>query len=367
MCSPLPKDYKDFGFLSNLFHAKLSNYSCTVREIAVNLPTLIVNKQLDSVVESLPLPSKEILENLTKEDHQVLYSSLCMIQSAWINPSVVFTSGYVEQVRTKVPRQIAVPLDFVSSRLGIRPLLTHAAVDLYNWKLKDESQPFSLDNLTTIASITGDPSESWFYLVMVAIEMEGKEIISEAINIANATKVEEVKVSLEIIIKKIPILTKILNRMKSNCDRNFFYFTLRKYLDGWTDEKKFPNGMHLEGVGEGIRHAGGSAAQSSLIPVLDILFGVKKFDFLIENRNYMPKDHRDLLSWLESKEIGRWRADLETLFCLGAEELAKFRMRHIGLVHYYIVSFSKESKGTGGSSPAVLLKEIHEETKKVAQ
>jgi indoleamine 2,3-dioxygenase len=69
-----------------------------------------------------------------------------------------------------------------------------------------------------------------------------------------------------------------------------------------------PNGVVYEGVkeyaGQGQHLRGETGAQSSIVPALDALFGVKHqsgllFDYLMEMRDYMPPAHRQFIELLE--------------------------------------------------------------------
>ena len=62
-----------------------------------------------------------------------------------------------EKPNTTIPESIAVPWYLVSQELGIPPVLTHAAVDLFNWKLKNPSLPFSLENIEPMNFFNLDP------------------------------------------------------------------------------------------------------------------------------------------------------------------------------------------------------------------
>jgi indoleamine 2,3-dioxygenase len=77
-------------------------------------------------------------------------------------------------------------------------------------------------------------------------------------------------------------------------------------LSAWKHNPTLPQGVIYEGVSD-IRqqYYGGSAAQSSLLPFLDIGLGVshkstKSQDFLLSMREYMPRAHREFLGYMES-------------------------------------------------------------------
>jgi indoleamine 2,3-dioxygenase len=338
--------------------------------IANNLSVLIASHTIKTMVDNLPFI---MIDDLTTfAEFQTIYSMLCLIQAGYI-----WHNGEINHEH-KVPAQIAVPLSIASSRLGIAPILTHGAIDLYNCRIKDPSAPPSLDNLESAFSLTGTESESWFCLDMVAIEFEGAKTIRAILEIQELYKLggpndqtippgeisAAIETRLQLVSDTIDTITKILSRMYEKCDPDTFYGVLRKFLNGWTDEKTFPNGMELEGVGSGIRYAGGSAAQSSIIQVYDIFFGVThKNGFLKEMRNYMPGLHRDFLTYLESAPtmdvISKVYPDVIPIYNNCLSNLSMFRSKHMGLIHVYILNVAKKIsvetqtplaiKGTGGT------------------
>jgi len=323
------------------------------------LPELIRTHEIETVVNELEMI--EIDPATTHAEYQTLYTILCLIQAGYI-----WHRGETIHADS-VPKQISWPLHLVSKYLDIAPILTHGAVDLYNWQLIDPNKPFELENIRSVFTLTGDKSESHFYLVMVAIEHEGRPILNEIIRLnllKNTSDADQITKSMQIISTQLDTINQIMKKMYGGCDSDFFYNQLRIFLTGWTNEKLFPNGMELENVGTNIRYGGGSAAQSSLIQVIDAFFGVKHQNgFLASMREYMPAKHREFINWVESQsnctsllindQIKQMHSE-----CL--EKLVKFRTIHMGFIRHYILNeadknekLNKQSvlsvEGTGGT------------------
>ncbi|KAF9970189.1 hypothetical protein BGZ73_007193 [Actinomortierella ambigua] len=172
----------------------------------------------------------------------------------------------------------------VADLLEIQPVLTHAAVVMWNWRLLYKDGPRDLSNFETLATASGSADESWFYLVTTAIEARGAPALSKilrAIQAARDSNTAALTAELEEIRVIIADLVAILRRMFEKCDPYVFYWKVRPYLAGWENmaEAGLPNGVRYEGVdnGEYKKLAGGSAAQSSLIHALDIAFGVEHY------------------------------------------------------------------------------------------
>jgi indoleamine 2,3-dioxygenase len=93
---------------------------------------------------------------------------------------------------------------------------------------------------------------------------------------------------------------------REGCHPVIFYHRVRPFLAGWKHNPTLPNGIIYSGVSnERKQYYGGSAAQSALLPVLDIGLGVKhenekSREFLTAMRDYMMKPHRDFLTYLET-------------------------------------------------------------------
>ncbi|KAF9896450.1 hypothetical protein BX616_007426, partial [Lobosporangium transversale] len=183
-----------------------------------------------------------------------------------------------------LPASLAVPWQKVADMLEIQPVLTHAAVVLWNWRLLYKDGPRDLSNLDTLGTLSGSSDESWFYLVTTAIEATGAPALSKilkAIQLVRDDNISGLTEELTAIRGIIESLVAVLRRMFERCDPYVFYWKVRPYLAGWENmaEAGLPNGVRYEGVDDGNykKLAGGSAAQSSLIHALDIAFGVEHY------------------------------------------------------------------------------------------
>jgi hypothetical protein len=97
-----------------------------------------------------------------------------------------------------------------------------------------------------------------------------------------------------------------IDSMREGCHPFIFYHRVRPFLSGWKDNPILPKGVIYQGVSETpMQFYGGSAAQSALLPFLDIALGVshihtKSHVFLQAMRNYMIKPHREFLIYFET-------------------------------------------------------------------
>ncbi len=204
---------------------------------------------------------------------------------------------------------------------------------------------------------------------------------------------------LKIINTSISAMVTSLRKMNQGCMPFIFYHRIRPFLSGWKSNPILPDGVVYEGVKNGERQFfyGGSAAQSPLLPFLDISMGVshansKSQSFLIAMRDYMLKPHREFLEQQtkvacirsfvtgmlaehgmdldgtcssSSGDAGFKGSILDALkvhFNACIASLQQFRDAHMKIVHVYIIAQQKmlddsganstSSNGSGGSSTA---------------
>ena len=366
-------DIGKYGFLPNAetivtkLPLQFEHYQPIIDNLTTNdadyYCTLVNNLYIDEI----PLDFTQI----SLEESKFVYSILSMICHKY-----VWCRGEHNHMKF-IPAKLAKPWRVLQDILGLPPILTHAAVDLYNFSLKDCKKDYELDNLKSNYLLTGTIDEEWFYLVMVAIEAKGGRLIEPIYKLLIHIENGDNYGIRYILIKVYNILTKmngLMSRMKEKCNPEVFFNILRIYLTGWTNLELFPNGMIYEGVSEKpLRYNGGSAAQSSLIQVFDILFEVDHVKygssiFLKNMRDYMPLKHRQFLEDLETKLFLRQyliQQNDETLIILFnqcIEKLINFRMKHIGMVGDYIIKESKKidtQHGKEGSGGTDLLNFLH--------
>lgn len=236
---------------------------------------------------------------------------------------------------------------------------------------------------------SGSIDESWFYLVALAIEAHSGFLLRLFIDLRNASVRKEydtVERLFRVLSSKINEMRGILMRMYEENIPAVFYQRVRRYLGGWLNDEQLPNGLIYEPELMGRSYAGGSAAQSPIMQALDIVLGVrhaKKPDhedtgvpysagtYLIDMRNYMTREQRECLRWLEENINlhGMVReADVPTSVIEAFNDcVAQLRMtrdKHIGIVSTYVIVQAQKKEGqmkvqgTGGSNPIPFLKEV---------
>lgn len=330
------------------------------------------------IVDRLPKYNEELYDvlKLSRGEKKFMYSFLSIVCHRYI-----WCNGLKNAI-DRLPAEIGLPWWQVSKDLGLATVLTHAAVDLYNWHLINPKENLSLDNLETNLTMTGTQSESWFYLVMITIEGIGGRLLEEILDLPDYFKsknnlaIENFLLNFHSILIE---LTKIIKRMYEKCQQDVFN-QIRIYLAG-SQNDNLPNGLTIDGLkDEVLRYTGGSAAQSTLIQVYDAVIGIQHHGhskkFLDGQRLYMPKKHCKYLQTVENQDSLRQyilnsnHSTLTNIYNDCVNQLMKFRQAHLGLIHSYIIKFTGSqnqqtedknahgTKGSGGTNPVEFLADV---------
>lgn len=297
-------------------------------------------------------------------------------------------------------------------------MLTYAACVL--WNFTSEGDDFTrLEDLSTLITFTGTESESWFYLVSVAMEARAAGVIQkimEAVSSVKSRDYDLITEALDMLRECIQDSTAILDRMYERNEPMTFYHHIRPFLAGSKNMEAsgLPRGVFYDegnGKGEWQHLRGGSNGQSSLIQFFDVALGVehhghgakqtaksaeKSYHEIV--RDYMPGPHSRFLTHIARMGSIRELAMLEPTtpsqtklreaYISATEALTEFRNRHIQIVTRYIIlpskqpwsgskkknlaSASSETKGavtkseeltgTGGTTLVPFLKQARDET-----
>lgn len=312
----------------------------------------------------------------------------------------------------RLPRCIAVPWDRIALELEVPPVLTLSAASLWNYRALIHSvngYVIAPENLEALQTFTGSFSESWFYVISVAIEARSTAILPLLLSSLQAVRrrdISQLIMILDALAAEIAEMERLLCMMHSKCDPSIFYNAIRPYLTGWKNQSAagLPNGVIYEGTfsmkndhhvnwENGYRtYAGGSNAQSPLIQALDIVMGInhrgsreegfqsKTHSFLHEMRRYMPGPHRrfledlskvsDLRDFIIEYPEGDVGADLRLAYDKCVVGLVRFRDIHMQIACRYILLPSRKATsmnpsmetGTGGTQLVPFLKHVRRET-----
>lgn len=334
------------------------------KDFWINLQTLIKRGDVSTFQEDVrhlfDITEEEADEiiNISLEESYSIYSLISFIVAkyVWLDPTKPIEV---------LPKYLGYCYLKICHYAGINPAMTHAAVNLFNWKVKDDTveDKYAIENLDIKYSILlNDASENniqeietekWFYLIHIAFELNsGCSVKNVADIILNNKKMSDTEMifNLNQIADSINKAVEIVSRIGEQCNNRIFFEKLRNYLSGWD---KLPQKYLKAYNGEYydiLEYKGGSAAQSSLIQTWDILLGVNHVqhakDFFAEMRGYMPYSHMCFLNTLESYSFNlnehirnRKNQELVQAYNECVSSLIELRTMHKGIIHNYIVRF----------------------------
>ncbi|KAI1939602.1 tryptophan 2,3- dioxygenase [Ophidiomyces ophidiicola] len=363
------------GFLPDeLPLSLLPDHYAAWEHVMANLQSLVLSGRLWDTIETMPMLSTAHLH--TPPQWRRAYVLLVLMLHAYI------WSG--DKPQERIPPPLTVPLLKVSEHLELPPVATYAAVCLWNYRPIFPDEPtHSLENLSTLFTLTGSMDEQWFYLVSVAIESRGARtlpLMLDAISAAREDDGKRVADCLREFAAVVDDVNILLQRMYKHCDPHVFYHRIRPLLAGSMNmgEAGLPRGVLMDegnGKQEWKKYRGGSNAQSSLIQFFDIVLGVEHrptgeprsaqppadgptarrrwHGFMMEMRDYMPGPHKRFLEHTASVanirdyvEAHQSDQELTTAFNTAVAMVKALRTTHITMVSRYIIVKSRE-RGSG--------------------
>ncbi|XP_071507797.1 indoleamine 2,3-dioxygenase 2-like [Diadema antillarum] len=182
--------------------------------------------------------------------------------------------------------------------------------------------------METIVNICGLPDESWFFSVINQIEIHFAPAIFSLVESMKAVvdkDIEKLIRELRVIREALDKMGHTLGRMTEECSTRAFYDFIRPFTSG-SDSPAFKRrnlqGLIYEGVSDQpVRLAGGSGAQSVILPCLDAGFGIAK-------------------SQSHAQSCGSSDALASFNGCLDA--ISNFRTCHLKIVGRYLVAMSRK-------------------------
>ncbi|KAI9037888.1 indoleamine 2,3-dioxygenase [Aspergillus affinis] len=333
-------------------------------DIVFDLPNHIESRTIRQAVGSLPVLSTSRLRD--EPEWRRAYMLLAFLTHAYI------WGG--ERPEEILPPAISCPFLEVSNHLELPPCATYAALNLWNFSIKDHATDITdPDNLYINSSFTGTKDEEWFFMISVALEAKGAALIPLFLETIHAASIDESQRLCDLLdqfTKGLSELRDLLERMYEKCSPAVFFHQLRPLLAGSKNMASagLPNGVFYDegnGQGEWHQYSGGSNAQSSLIQTFDIFLGVEhtatgdmksngvtrpaaKTGFMQEMRNYMPGphhrflDHLSQISNLRSYAMShKANSAVRDAYNMAVMSLGRFRDSHVQMVTRYIILAAK--------------------------
>jgi indoleamine 2,3-dioxygenase len=263
---------------------------------------------------------------------------------------------------------------------------------LDNWARLDKGTPenpgpITLENIYMAQNFFGGADENWFVMVHVAIEAEAGVLLDDAVKLVAAAEAEDAAECERLLVEMNEAWERIyahFARMPERCDPYIYFQRVRPYIHGWANNPALGEGLIYEGVerfqGRPQAYRGQTGSQSSIVPAMDALFGVRHSDdplkqFLDELHHYRPVPHRRFVEDLGARSTLRpfveraESASLKDVFNACVEQVARFRTRHLEYAASYInkqmgsLKGNDPDVGTGGTPFMKYLKKHRDENR----
>lgn len=354
----------DTGFLLNPDpDESLSSYFESWDQAARHLPEWISEGTLEKEVTRLPFKDPGRIGSKGELERAMLILS-------FLGNSLVHTS----KKQVTIPRNLAVPWRYVATRLNRPPSLSHASAVLANWRRNNRDEAIALGNIEPLVTFTRTEDEKWFYMVTVQIEAQAASAVMAlalALEACTSNNLESVVHQLKVIRNTLRLMTASLKRMKEGCSPGIFYSRIRPFLASYADV-----GYDMGGRVVTESWHGGSAAQSSVLQLLDAAFMVRHTEtgakeYMKEMLRYMPAKHAQLVRYMadstQLEEAAQKDRTVQAFMNKVVETLHEFRTEHFKIAHEYIVAQARVDErleGTGGTDVSFFLKTMRDGTKK---
>lgn len=355
---------------------RLPNAFDVWEDAAHQLPKLLASDQLHNIIRDMPpFPLEKVNDRRELERAMVLLS--------YLGHAYVWGGPRPEAV---LPSRIAVPWHGVAERLGRPPVLSYSSYALHNYFRVDPSREIECGNIGLIQNFLGGIDEEWFILIHVDIECKAASAVTllpACLDAAEAGRAEELQDLLTQIESALRSMHTTMLRMPEHCDPYIYFNRVRPYIHGWKNHPDLPVGLIYEGVaaygGLAQMFRGETGAQSSIVPALDAMLGVKHQEdalslYLQEMRTYMPPAHRAFIESLERRAAVREyvrhceNRSLTAAYNACIEAVENFRSLHLEYAAKYIFhqahtdSKNPHAVGTGGTPFMPYLKKHRDET-----
>ncbi len=347
-------------------------------EFAAHLPKRLLDQNFRKQLEALPPFPVQKLKTKAEEERAMLILSFLGHAYIW---------GCLPLL-AKIPVVLALPWCAVAERLQRPPVLSYASYALHNWYRLNPEGPIELGNIALLQNFLGGVDEEWFVLVHVDIEEKAVLALQSLLPAQKAAQRKQPAVLLSClkdIQQSLGNICKTLDRMPERCDPYIYYNRVRPYIHGWKNNPALPQGLIYESCFDNQPQffRGETGAQSSIIPALDLLFGIQHEEdelsvYLKEMRLYMPIEHRAFLDQLALQtsirsylsEAAAQTPELRTIYNDCIELIVRFRFTHLKYAALYIQKQSQQTSsnpnavGTGGTPFMNYLSKHEKETEK---
>lgn len=339
-------------------------------ETSRTLPKLLYDGEIRARLDRLPPLASETL--LNDEEAKLAFRMLSFFISAYAWADCARDVD-APQVKT-IPENLAVPMNRLATRLGMKPILAYWMYAMYNFRTLNSEKPVRFDNLELLQHFTippWDKDESGFILPHVEIEAEagpGLCAIADAHLAAARDDAKTLTERFAVMASALREMSETFRTIPSVCNPDHYYLHVRPWIF------YFQN-ITYAGVGSFERLKGETGAESTVIPSFDRALGVEHkatslTAHLEELKMYRPPEQA---AWLRAIEEGpslkqyvlknRHIPELKDAFNDVHEAMVEFRREHFNAAIQYIKQKGRGTVATGGTHYERFLGDLIKETR----
>ncbi|MFM5885040.1 MAG: hypothetical protein ACKOQ3_06910 [Novosphingobium sp.] len=219
-----------------------------------------------------------------------------------------------------------------------------------------------------VQNFAGGDDENWFVLIHIGIELEAGVLLDNAVALIAASEAGDAAQCERLLVEMNDAWERIyaiFKRMPERCDPYVYFHRVRPWIHGWANNPALDGGLVYDGVakygGKPQALRGQTGSQSSIVPAMDALFGVRHSDdplkaFLDELHHYRPVRHRRFIEDVGARSQLRAFVEqagsqpLKDAFNANLEQVARFRTRHLEYAASYI---NRQASAVPGNDPDV--------------
>lgn len=374
---PLGSTVREFGDGRMKTWEPIDAFFTSLDVFMASIPVLIEERKYREEVVSFLRSYPYDIQDYSTECLEKLFKHYCYMASSYVH-------ALHETTATRLPKEIAVPLQELARKLDREPILSYSCYALNNWRRIDASKPIVLENIELQQNFTqsNKTDEDWFILIHVDIEARAGDGISaikeyrdlylkdKPPNLIENCDLMKYESMLRRMHTSLRMMNITMSRMPENCSEDFYFKAVRPFIFGF-DKVKYEGSNTVQTL------RGETGAQSSIVPAFVAALKVEHTDSILtthlkDMRKYMPKEHRHFLADLESindaGQVGTFREMAKNYDrCKGIynsclEELLKFRTLHLQFAIDYIQKKVDDPTGTGGTPFIPWLTQLRDET-----
>ena len=259
------------------------------------------------------MPKYEVNNLTTENERRRAILLLGIFAHTWV--WLPYVSGMSDKPEQFIPKQISVPLFQLSEIFARPPVLTNSDLFDYNWQQKISSGEIDIHNIDILNGFVENDAEKYFYLTFLMMTLKGAPAIEamvkiqkilEGISFINNLVLGELKTNLEVIVKSLEEVKKILAQVFSTINKEDWFNTVRWFSVGWNNKNMFPNGVIYEGVelynNQGQSFFGPSGFQYPIFQCVDAFLDIRHEAYInqVNSRLYMPSNQVQIISYIEN-------------------------------------------------------------------